>query len=161
MHRRIFTMVVGVMVCLGISAAPVSVSQLQAADYHNPAVPGEDTAAYWIDRGGLLATYGNFPEAIKAYNKALALNPDSSIIYYDLALAYGENGEYESARVAIDRAITMEPDNGRFYYGRAWVLLKAVGPEKARGDFLKAAELGDRNALDYLQGIGVKSVSIP
>ena len=120
--------------------------------YRNPAVPGQDSPQYWMDRGGLYATYGNYPAAIKAYQKALDLNVRGGTVYYDLSLAYSENGEFDQALAAIDKALTMAPDNGRFWYGRGWILLRSgTSPETARVNIEKAAALGYPDALAYLR----------
>ena len=121
-----------------------------AAEYHNPAISGRDTAAYWIDRGGLLSTYGNFPAAVTAYQKSLTLEPNNSEAHFDLGLAYGEMGAYGKALANISKAITLAPDNGRFYYGRAWIMILSGRAGEAEGDMAKAAHLGNTDAHRYL-----------
>lgn len=152
----IVTGIAGGILFFAILAGPALIGDVRADDYHNPAVAGAESPSYWLDRGALLATYGNYPAAIKAYNKALALDSGVSAIYFNLALAYGETGAFEQARAAINRAVTMAPEDGRYLYGRGWILLQAYGPAQARADFEKAAELGNPDALGYLQGRGLK-----
>ena len=125
--------------------APVS------ADYLNETVSDPNDPAYWLDQGGLFATYGNYVMAIEAYKKALALDMNNSDAYFNMGVAYGEMGDLNQALLAINKAISMDTQNGRFYYGRAWVYLRSGDKNKAMPDFEKAAELGNLDAIVYLQ----------
>ena len=60
------------------------------AEYSNPSTGDDTNVAYWLDLGGLYAAYGNFSAAVKAYKKALDLDPDDSAAYFDLSLALCE-----------------------------------------------------------------------
>lgn len=121
------------------------------AEYANPAIPSGETAAHWLDQGGMLCTYGNFKAAVSAYEKALALSPNDGEIHFSLGVAYTEMGDYTNALAAIDKAISLAPDNARYHYGRAWSLLLAGRAAEARPSFQRAAELGSADAQNYLQ----------
>jgi tetratricopeptide (TPR) repeat protein len=51
-------------------------------------------------------------------------------------------------------ALQKEPQNGLYFYGRGRVYLLWGDKEKAMADFKQAAEMGDEDALDYLEYIG-------
>ena len=121
------------------------------AEYANPAIPSGNTAAYWLDQGGMLCTYGNFKAAVHAYEKALALSPNDSEIHFSLGVAYTEMGDYTNALTHFDKAISLAPDTARYQYGRAWSLLLAGRAAEARPSFQRAAELGSVDAQNYLQ----------
>ena len=121
------------------------------AEYVNPSLPGAETAAYWLDQGGMLCTYGNFKGAVRAYEKALALAPGESEIFFSLGVAYTHLGDYSKALESIDKAVALVPDNDRYRYGRAWSLLLAGRTEEAGTDFQRAAQLGNLDAQRYLQ----------
>ncbi len=121
------------------------------AEYANPSIPRSESAAYWLDQGGMLCTYGNYKAAVRAYEKALALAPNDSEIHFSLGVAYAELGDYANALAGIDKAISLAPDNARYLYGRAWCLLLAGRAEEARPVFQRAAELGSIDAQNYLQ----------
>jgi Tfp pilus assembly protein PilF len=55
----------------------------------------------------------------------------------------------------INKAITLDPGQGRYYYGRAWVYLISGQSDKALDDFKKAAEMGDLDAIFYLEQAGL------
>jgi tetratricopeptide (TPR) repeat protein len=134
----------------------LSVSPL-LADYSNPKVPADaQDPVYWLDQGGLFATYGNYSKAVQAFKKALALDDNSSEGHYDIALAYNELGQPESALAEINRAIALDPGQSRYYYGRAWILLKFGHSKEAMDDFQKAADMGNPDAISYLKGLAQK-----
>lgn len=122
-----------------------------ASDYINETVTDQNDPTYWLDQGGLFATYGNFPAAIEAYKKALALDADNSDAYFNMGVAYGEMGEYDQALVVINKAIALDAENDRYYYGRAWILLMTGERIDAMNDFEKAAQMGNLDAIHYLQ----------
>lgn len=119
-----------------------------------PAEPPK-TAAYWMDRGGLLSAYGNYSGAVRCYRKALALAPDLAEAHFQLGIAYGELGRFEAAVDAISRAIERQPANGAYFYGRGRVYLKAGDDDLAMKDFMEAGFLGNADARAYLEGAGV------
>ncbi len=150
MHTRYLYCLIGVILALFICYPPAA-AQTAGAKYSNPAAGTPDGAAYWLDQGGLFATYGNYPAAIRAYKKALELAPDYSEVHFDLGVAYGELDDFDQALTSINKAIALAPDKGRYYYGRARVLLLSGRQDEARADFQKAAALGDEDAIAYLQ----------
>ena len=146
-HSHFGIIAIGLAFLLG--AVPLKAAA-DDAPYVNPAVNGPEAPVYWVDLGGLYATYGAFPAAIKAYEKALTLDPSSSTIHFDLAIAHAELGQMDQALDLANKAITLDPQEGRYYYARAWILLKSGRQAEAMQDFSKAAELGNQDAMAYL-----------
>ena len=141
---------IGVSILLGLIIMLAS-AQAAQSEYVNPALPEQDTAAYWLDRGGFFTTYGNYPAAIRAFEKCLELDPNNSEAYFNLGVAQAEMEDYAKAISNIDKAIFLSADNGRYYYGRAWVLMLSGQSLKALPDFQKAADLGNLDAEMYLK----------
>ncbi len=154
MHRQTLTM----HIILAIAFCGASVFYCgapMAADYDNVAIADKQGPAYWLDQGGLFATYGNYTAAIDAYQKALALDPQNAEAYFDMGVAFGELDEFDSALLHINKALELDPGQGRYYYGRAWVHLISGQSDKALDDFRKAAEMGDPDAIIYLEQAGL------
>jgi tetratricopeptide (TPR) repeat protein len=124
------------------------------ADYHNLAVTDRHDADYWLDQGALFATYGNYSKAVEAYQKALALDASNSKAHYDIALAYGELEKPDQALAEINRAIALDARQNQYYYGRAWLLLKSGHSSQAMDDFQKAADMGNLDAITFLESVG-------
>ena len=77
-----------------------------------------DTAA-WIQLGHLNFDRNAVPEAIAAYEKALALQPDNAPVRTDLGIMYRRAKRPEEAIREFDRAIVIDPklENARFNKG--------------------------------------------
>ena len=110
----------------------------------------KNDADHWFDKGALCATYGNDPAAIKYFQKTIALDPHRSDAYFEQGVSYGQLENFVKAIALINQAIEINPHNGLYYYGRARVNLLAGEKEKAMVDFIKAAELDDEDAQNYL-----------
>jgi superkiller protein 3 len=145
--------VIGIIALLFIMVAfslPAGAQQ-RPSEYTNPAVSDQTDPAYWLDLGGLFATYGNYTAAVEAYHKALELNPNMHQAYFDLGVAYMEMGQLDQALEQINKAITLSPQEASYYYGRGRALLLAGQSDNAMADFRKAAEMGDADAKAYLK----------
>ena len=129
-------------------AAPQSQTAKKAAK------PVKKDADFWFNKGALLSTYGNNKAAVQYFQKAIALDPNFSRAYFSQGVSYGQLGQYPKAVAQINMALKMEPQNGMYYYGRGRVYLIWGDKAKAMEDFKKAAELGDEDALNYLDYIG-------
>ena len=137
-----------VALCLILTMLMTSVA---TAEYYNETLTDPNEPAYWLDQGGLFATYGAYAAAIAAYKKALELNAESADAYFNMGVAYGEMGVYDQAVAAINKAIALDADNDRYFYGRARVLLLAGNRIDAMNDFERAAAMGNLDAIDFLK----------
>jgi len=111
----------------------------------------ETSAQYWINKGMLYSTYGSDSEAIKCFNKAIAIDPNISSAYFNLGLSYAGQGDHQKAIDALNQAINLNADKGDYLYGRGWVYQLDGNQDAAMKDFQKAAELGSSDARKYLQ----------
>ena len=121
----------------------------------SPPPEAPNTPAYWMDRGGLFSAYGSYKAAVRSYQKALDLAPDSAEAHFQLGVAYGELRQFDAAISAMSRAIDRMPGHGPFYYGRARVYLLAGDEDLAMKDFMEAGFLGHEDARTYLKRAGV------
>ena len=144
--------------CIKVASLPVLWFCLMAlpvssawAEYVNSAITNPNDAIYWLDQGGLFATYGNYTAAVEAYKKALALDANNSEAYFNLSVAHAELGELDLALEEINRAIAMDSSQDRYYYSRAWLLLRSGRMDEAVNNFRKAADMGNLDAITYLQ----------
>lgn len=153
-----FICLFGVVLVLSLSshlmAQPKTATKNQTAA--RPSEPVKKDADYWFKKGALVSTYGNNKAAVQYFQKAIALNPNFSGAYFSQGVSYGQLGQYPEAIDQINKALKMEPQNGMYYYGRARVYLLSGDKTRAMDDFKKAADLGDEDALDYLNYIGQK-----
>ena len=116
--------------------------------------PVKKDANFWFNKGALFSTYGNYKAAVQYFQKAIALDPNFSKAYFSQGVSYGQLGQYPRAIAQINLALKQEPQNCMYYYGRGRVYLLWGDKAKAMEDFKKAADLGDKDALNYLEYIG-------
>jgi tetratricopeptide (TPR) repeat protein len=116
--------------------------------------PVKKDADFWFNKGALLSTYGNHKAAVQYFQKAISMDPNFSKAYFSQGVSYGQLDQYPKAIAQINMALKIEPQNGMYYYGRGRVYLIWGDKAKAMADFKKAAELGDEDALNYLEYIG-------
>lgn len=110
-------------------------------------------ASYWSLLGssyGKLARYyreyyygelGYYEKEISAYEQAIAVNPQDSVLYVQLGLAWRKVGRYEEAITAISKAIEIEPDLPILYNDRAIVYTTSRQYENALADYNQAISL--------------------
>jgi tetratricopeptide (TPR) repeat protein len=147
---RIIMMLFGLGMVFGLCQGESAAQSPTGTPYHNPAMPGPDEALYWLDQGGLLATYGNYPAAARAYRKALELAPNSSEGHFDLGVTLAEMGRLDEGLAQVDHALSLNPQEARYHYGRGRILLLSGQPAQALADFSKAASLGSIDALVFM-----------
>lgn len=147
---------ISLFVLIGLTISIVN-GYADQTEYYNPAVGDKNSASYWLDQGGLLSTYGNYAAAVHAYEKALEIDPNNSEAVFNIGVANAEMGDFSKAISFINKAMTLSTNNGRYYYGRGWVKLMTGQSQDAYNDFQKAADLGDLDAIMFLQRLDDKS----
>ena len=86
----------------------------------------------------------DYPRAIKAYQRALKLNPDLAYVHNNLGYSYFLQGDFDSAIVAFEDAIALDPQNARYHnnlglaYARKGLYDLALAEFKNAGDDAKA-----------------------
>ena len=103
----------------------------------------DDTAAR-VELGNLLHRMGDLAGAVREYEAANALRPDSPMVLNNLALAYFEQGDDKAVEVA-ERAYRLASENPAVADTRGWILLH-------HGDVFQALEL-IRQAAERLPGV--------
>ena len=122
-----------------------------------PPLPPEKDPNHWFAKGALAATYGADKWAIKYFEKVVALDPQRSDAWFEMGISYGELRWFDKAVEAIDKAIALKPDSGLYYYGRGRIYLLLGAESQAMADFQQAADLGSKDAREYLQKAGSAS----
>jgi tetratricopeptide (TPR) repeat protein len=65
------------------------------------------------DLGTMYLYTGNADQAIAQYKKAIAINPNLYQAYFNLGIAYGEQGDKPDSAIAFTKAISLAPDDDR------------------------------------------------
>ena len=74
-------------------------------------VPRARSKGTWNNKGNMHSNKGRYEEAIEAYDKAIAINPDFAIAWGNKGNALNNLGRYEEAIKALDKAIAIDPND--------------------------------------------------
>ena len=113
--------------------------------------PGSASLYNWL--GNLLFEQGQFPDAARQYEYAVALRPDDMKYVSNLGAAYTMLGEFALAATYYERAIAIKPQSTahsnlgtmRLYTGEYQAAIEhlKIAVELAPNDYFNLANLGD------------------
>ena len=96
---------------------------------------------------------GEFELAISEYKKAIALHPNSPVIYNRLGVAYAELKQYGAALDAYRQALVLSPMTAEPHYNIGLVYLKKGALPRAAEAFKRAIAI-DAEWADAYTGLG-------
>ena len=143
----------------GVSAdRAAEIFKLEKMTKENP----NDVAA-WTSLGNLYFDTENYENAIKAYNKSLALNPNNADVLTDLGIMFRRTGQPRKAIEAFDKAANIDPRHETSLYNKGIVLMHDLndiqGAVKAWEELLKRNPAATspsgqpiKNLIDKIQG---------
>ncbi len=104
----------------------------------------------FLARGIAWKELNNHKKAIDDFTSALNAAPKLPLAYFNRAESQIIIGEYEKALIDINKAIDFEKNDGDYFYRRGFIKTYLNQNKDAKKDFLKAEELGNRNATYVL-----------
>jgi tetratricopeptide (TPR) repeat protein len=107
------------------------------------------SATEWIEKGYKLAESGNNTDAEKAFSKAIELNPQFAMAYYNRGKAYYNNGNTQQAIKDYDKSIELNPQDTDAYNNRGIAYHNIGNTQQEVEDFNKAIELNPQDAISY------------
>ena len=116
--------------------------QLDKALYHGRQATkhGENDADSFYNYGLALADDKKFEDAIKAYKKAVALNPQYGLAFNNLGSAYENIDDEEAALDAYKKAIEINPQHAEAQHNLGAILNQRGQNEQAKECYIKAIE---------------------
>lgn len=111
----------------GSSMPPTATPGQQGSDktaaLEKVALDHPNEAVHWIDLGNHYFDTNKPFEAIEAYERALALEPDNANVLTDLGVMYRRSGQPQKAIQSFDRAVTVDPDHEIARFNKGIVLM--------------------------------------
>jgi len=92
-----------------------------------------------------------YTQAIADYNKALELNPDYTVVYFNRGNAYYHAKNYNPAIEDFNMALKFEQDKAKVYFSRGNAYDGQEDYDLAIADFDKVIELDKNNAEAYFK----------
>jgi tetratricopeptide (TPR) repeat protein len=134
----------GIMILAGLGALSWRQSQLwrdsDALFRHILTVSPRSKMAH-LNLGYVLASRGEFDEAIKHYRQALQIDPDYSIAFFDMAEALSKQGKLDEAAQSYRRVIELSPRLLVTYQNLGTLLAKQGKLEEAAEYYRRAVEM--------------------
>jgi adenylate cyclase len=125
---------------------------VKAGEEKGAKAANELNAVDWLKRG-LAWRYSdkNNEEAMKALDKAIALDPDLAKAYAIRAAIYNDWGQYQKGLRESEQAIKLDPTLAWGFNTRGWAQIGLLHYQKAIEDLNKAVELDPNYAYAYCQ----------
>lgn len=104
----------------------------------------------WLRRGFLLRELGCYEEALKAYDKAIELNPNNALAWNNKAGVLSVLNRHEEAIKVYDKAIESKPDDANLWSSKGHCLGELWRLKEAIEACDKAIELDSNHAMAYI-----------
>ena len=112
---------------------------------------GTAVAFPWLERGNQLWRLRRYEEAVQAFERAIALNPEFiHLAYYGKGLALWDERKYEAALASLEKATEIQSDFVSAFFYKSRLLLKHLNRfDEALVAIEKAISLPQNNANLY------------
>ena len=111
------------------------------------------SATDWFNKGYNAGINKEWDKSISFYLRCIELDPDYALAYYNLGLAYDDQGNYTKAIELYEKAIELDPDYALSYNNRAIIYYSKEEYDKAWNDVNKAQSLGGQVHPGFLEAL--------
>ncbi|NJK87782.1 MAG: hypothetical protein HC906_19240 [Bacteroidales bacterium] len=101
-------------------------------------------------KGIILAITKDHNASIKEFTKAIELDASYFDAWFHRGMAYSSIQNYAMANLDFSECINLNPQNNEAYFNRGVSLYHLGNKNKACEDLVKARDLGNPQAVDYL-----------
>lgn len=120
------------------------------ATFFSPLSP-VDGPYFYIDQGDKNFKKGDFNQAIIDYSRAIEVDPENELPYYDRGLAYANIGNYNLALADLDKAIDLNSNDANLFHVRGLIYKEMGNYEHAFLDQNRSIELDPKMADAYIE----------
>ena len=138
--------------CLAALILLDGVGQSEVSD-KKPAIGKKDEANQMIIKGNQSFSAQRYDEAITFYKQALALDPESIDIKYNLGVAFGKKGMLDDSIATYEQVIAINPRHAQAHNNLGITYVKKGMAEKAHSEYEKAVS-ADPNLAPALYNLG-------
>jgi len=101
----------------------------------------QETAENWFESGNEATQAGNYQEAIRCFERSIALDPNHLGSYRNIGCVYGIMGMWDEAISPFVTALRMNPDDAQIHHNLGFCWYKKGMFDKAIMEFKKAIDL--------------------
>lgn len=123
-----------------------------ANKYYNKAIELDPLdATTYNNRGYLYQRMKLFDKAVKDYTIAIEINNEYISAYYNRGITHTEMKEFEKAKNDFTVCTKLDPNSGELFRSLGYAKYQLNDSKGACKDFARAKQLGDQQAINYLQ----------
>ncbi len=109
-----------------------------------------EDSLFFLEKGNLFFSQGDYLKAIKFYKKSYRVNPSFISSYHNMGLAYFLSGAYNQSIKSFEKVIEISPLNPYSYFYLGWIYKKLESPRLAQSYLRKAKEICESVSNKYL-----------
>ena len=129
-------------------------------DYQGEIVPKEELMVMTLNQLGVMAgNNGNITDAIKYFNKALKITPNSARVLYNKALTFDDFERFGDAIDIFDQMLKANKSDIHAWHGKGVVLAKMGNWKDAITHFHTAININESHPLTYYIKNDLKDVN--
>ena len=117
---------------------------------------GNESASAYNILGNASFAKNNFPEAIEYYSKAIELDGEVSLYWYNRANSKAMLKKHAEAMPDYNKAIELEKTNADYYFNRGTTLFFVKDYKGAKNDMESAIKINSKNATYFLNKSNVE-----
>ncbi len=111
------------------------------------------SATDWFQKGYNAGINEEYDKSISFFLRAIELDPDYAVAYYNLGLAYYDQGNHTKAIELWEKAIELDPELAMAYNNRAVAYYYMKEYDKAWDDVYKTQSLGNQVHPGFLKAL--------
>lgn len=142
-------------ILIAIESVNLGLSKYNESLFYDKVIKIDPTSVgAWVGKGNVLQRQGKkYDEAIKAYNNAIAIDPNNSCILWDKGMAFNNQGKFDDAIEAFDRGIQIDPRDDEFWEQKAADLMIMGRYNESITAIDNGIQIaGDAGYLNYMKG---------
>jgi tetratricopeptide (TPR) repeat protein len=117
----------------------------------------QESAAFWHGQGCAYCEREAYMEAVAAFDRAIALDPNYCQAWSNRGNALGATGRYAEALVSYDRAVAIAPQYHQAWFNRGLLLAEMMAYGNAMESYDRAIAIeADPRYVHAREAIGLK-----
>ncbi|MCC7531276.1 MAG: tetratricopeptide repeat protein [Candidatus Melainabacteria bacterium] len=124
----------------------------EALHYVNESLTKHPDAHRFAQRAALYRLLGDHKSELKDYDKAVSLDPKSTVYATERATTYWQGNRLQDALTEINRALSLDPKYGQGYYIRANIYWSLKQAALVLSDMARAISLEDSGTFYHFRG---------